>query len=154
MNKVFCISYSDFGYLLSEQNWKIEIKKLDEYEYGVYEDILVSGPFLIKRRFLSNLPDIFDDCSEKKSEPVLPEEIKRFIFKKDNIDVIVIGSKEFSVLFPDDSRDEFGCVSVDPQRISCNSADPENLAEDVVILASGGVDLNNPDLNSQEAENV
>ncbi len=147
MEKVFCISYSDFGYLLSEQEWKIEIKQLEEYEYGVFEDILSSGPFLIKRRFLSNLPDIFDDCSEKKSEPVLPEDIKRLILNRDDTEVLVIGSNEFMQLFSDENKDEFGCVCVERQRITCNTADPEDLAEDVVILASCGVDLNNPDLN-------
>jgi hypothetical protein len=147
MNKVFCISYSDFGYLLSEQDWPVEIRKLEEFDYGVYEDILRSGPFLIKRRFLSNLPDIFDDCSEKKSEPVLPEDIKRLILNRDDTEVLVIGSNEFMQLFSDENKDEFGCVCVERQRITCNTADPEDLAEDVVILASCGVDLNNPDLN-------
>lgn len=147
MDKVFCISYSDFGYLLSEQVWKVEIKKLEDYEYGVYEDILSSGPFLIKRRFLSNLPDIFGDSSEKKSEPVLPEEIKRFILKREDSDVYVISSSDFEQLFSDEKRDEYGCVSVELNRITCKCADPEDLAEDVVILASGGIDLNNPDLN-------
>lgn len=147
MEKVFCISYSDFGYLLSEQDWKVEIKKLDDYDYGVFEDILSSGQFLIKRRFLSNLPDIFDDCSETKSEPVLPEDIKRFIFKRGDREVYVISSTDFEQLFSLDSRDEYGCVFVEQNRITCKCADPEDLAEDVVILASGGFDLNNPDLN-------
>ncbi|MBE6423937.1 hypothetical protein [Succinivibrio dextrinosolvens] len=147
MNKVFCISYSNFGYLLSEQNWTVEIRKLEEFDYGVYEDILRSGQFLIKRRFLSSLPDIFDDCSEKKSEPVLPEDIKRLILNRDDTEVLVIASNDFIQLFSDESKDEFGCVCVDRERITCSTADPEDLAEDVVILASCGVDLNNPDLN-------
>ena len=77
----------------------------------------------------------------------LPEDIKRFIFKRGDREVYVISSTDFEQLFSLDSRDEYGCVFVEQNRITCKCADPEDLAEDVVILASGGIDLNNPDLN-------
>ena len=36
MSKVFAISYSNFGYLLTDLIYQIEIKKLEDYDYGLY----------------------------------------------------------------------------------------------------------------------
>ncbi len=149
MSKVYCIGYSDYGFLLSEQDWNVEIRKLDGCDYGVYEDILKSGPFTIVRRFLSGLPDIFDE-TDKKSEPVLPEDISRLIIRRDGIDVVVISSTDFMQLFGGETKDEYGCVLTDEELISCKPADKEDLAEDVVILSSVSVDLNNPESDFSE----
>ncbi len=145
MSKIFCISYSDFGFLLTEQEWNLKIRKLEGYEYGVYEDVLSSGPFILKRRFLSNLPDIFDDTDEKKSEPLLPEDIKRLILERDSKAVYVISSNDFDRLFSDSSKDQYGCVQTDDSVIDCSLKDSEDLAEDVVLLCACGQDLNSPD---------
>jgi len=144
MSKIFCISYSDFGFLLSEQEWKLTIRKLEGYDYGVFEDELLAGPFVIKRRFLSNLPDIFDDADEKKSEPLLPSDIKRLILERDGTEVYVISSNDFARLFAQSPKDEYGCVQTDESVIDCSIKDSEDLAEDVVLLCACGQDLNCP----------
>lgn len=51
MSKIYCISYSDFGYLLTEKDWSIKIHKLKDYDFEVYEDLLTSDVITLKRRF-------------------------------------------------------------------------------------------------------
>ena len=45
----------------------------------------------------------------------------------------------------DISKDEFGFVKIDKALITCNQYSSEDLAEDVVLLASNGIDLNSTD---------
>ena len=33
MSEIYCISYSDFGYLLTEKDWSIKIHKLKDYDF-------------------------------------------------------------------------------------------------------------------------
>ena len=57
MSEIYCISYSDFGYLLTEKDWSIKIQKLKDYDFEVYEDLLTADDITLKRRFLGSVPD-------------------------------------------------------------------------------------------------
>lgn len=65
MSEIYCISYSDFGYLLTEKDWSIKIQKLKDYDFEVYEDLLTAGDITLKRRFLGSVPDLL------KTVPIL-----------------------------------------------------------------------------------
>ena len=145
MSEIYCISYSDFGYLLTERNWSIKIQKLKDYDFDVYEDLLTSDTLTLKRRFLGSVPDLFENSSDFKSEPELPSDIERFLMTYNGIEVVVVGSYDFERLFRDKTKDEFGFVKVDKALIDCNLYLSEDLAEDVVLLASNGIDLNSTD---------
>ena len=109
MSKVFAISYSNFGYLLTDLIYQIEIKKLEDYDYGLYEDILTADEIVIKRRFLANLSSVFDNenTQEVQAEAELPSDVTRFIMTYKGTDVVVIGSHDFELLFINDgSRDQ------------------------------------------------
>lgn len=142
MSEIYCISYSDFGYLLTEKDWSIKIQKLKDYDFDVYEDLLTSDTLTLKRRFLGSVPDLFENSSDFKSEPELPSDIERFLMTYNGIEVVVVGSYDFDRLFKDKTKDELGFVKVDKSLISCNQYSSEDLAEDVVLLASNGLDLN------------
>lgn len=79
MSEIYCISYSDFGYLLTEKDWSIKIHKLKDYDFEVYEDLLTSDVITLKRRFLGSVPDLFENSADFKSEPELPSDIERFL---------------------------------------------------------------------------
>lgn len=145
MFEIYCISYSDFGYLLTEKDWSIKIQKLKDYDFDVYEDLLTSDTLTLKRRFLGSVPELFENRSDFKSEPELPTDIERFLMTYNGIEVVVVGSYDFERLFRDKTKDELGFVKVDKSLISCNQYSSEDLAEDVVLLASNGLDLNSTD---------
>lgn len=151
MSEIYCISYSDFGYLLTEKDWSIKIHKLKDYDFEVYEDLLTSEGITLKRRFLGSVPDLFENSSEFKSEPELPSDIERFLMTYNGTEVVVVGSYDFERLFSgkdkdsDKAKDEYGFVKVDKALITCNQYSSEDLAEDVVLLASNGIDLNSTD---------
>lgn len=65
MSEIYCISYSDFGYLLTEKDWSIKIQKLKDYDFEVYEDLLTADDITLKRRFLGSVPDLL------KTVPIL-----------------------------------------------------------------------------------
>lgn len=147
MSELYCISYSDFGYLLTEKDWSIKIHKLKDYDFEVYEDLLTSDGITLKRRFLGSVPDLFENSSEFKSEPELPSDIEIFLMTYNGTEVVVVGSYDFERLFSgkDKAKDEYGFVKVDKALFTCNQYSSEDLAEDVVLLASNGIDLNSTD---------
>lgn len=142
MSEIYCISYSDFGYLLTEKDWSIKIQKLKDYDFEVYEDLLTADKITLKRRFLGSVPDLFENSADFKSEPELPSDIDRFLMTYQGIEVMVLGSYDFDRLFKDKEKDSLGFVKVDKALVTCNQYSAEDLAEDVVLLASNGMDLN------------
>lgn len=142
MSEIYCISYSDFGYLLTEKDWSIKIQKLKDYDFEVYEDLLTADDITLKRRFLGNVPDLFENSSDFKSEPELPYDVERFLMTYHGVEVMVLGSYDFDRLFKDKEKDSLGFVKVDKELVTCNQYSLEDLAEDVVLLASNGMDLN------------
>lgn len=142
MSEIYCISYSDFGYLLTEKDWSIKIQKLKDYDFEVYEDLLTADKITLKRRFLGSVPDLFENSADFKSEPELPSDIDRFLMTYQGIEVMVLGSYDFDRLFKDKEKDSLGFVKVDKALVSINQYSAEDLAEDVVLLASNGMDLN------------
>lgn len=142
MSDIYCISYSDFGYLLTENDWSVSIHKLKDYDFEVYEDLLEADGITLKRRFLGNVPSLFEDSSAFKAEPELPSDIERFLMTYKNTEVAVIGSYDFDRLFKGKTKDSLGFVLVDKAQITCSLYSAEDLAEDVVLLASNGTDLN------------
>lgn len=151
MSEIYCISYSDFGYLLTEKDWSIKIQKLKDYDFEVYEDLLTADDITLKRRFLGSLPDLFENSSDFKSEPELPYDVERFLMTYHGVEVMVLGSYDFDRLFKDKEKDSLGFVKekdslgfvkVDKELVTCNQYSLEDLAEDVVLLASNGMDLN------------
>ena len=145
MSEIYCISYSDFGYLLTEKDWSIKIQKLKDYDFEVYEDLLTSDGITLKRRFLGSVPDLFENSSEFKAEPELPGDIERFLMTYNGTEVLVVGSYDFERLLSGKTKDEFGFAKVDKALITCNQYSSEDLAEDVMLLASNGIDLNSTD---------
>lgn len=95
MSEIYCISYSDFGYLLTEKDWSIKIQKLKDYDFEVYEDLLTAGGITLKRRFLGSVPDLFENSSDFKSEPELPYDVERFLMTYHGVEVMVLGSYDF-----------------------------------------------------------
>lgn len=142
MSEIYCISYSDFGYLLTEKDWSIKIQKLKGYDFDVYEDLLTADKITLKRRFLGSVPDLFENSADFKSEPELPSDIDRFLMTYQGLEVMVLGSYDFDRLFKDKEKDSLGFVKVDKALVTCNQYSAEDLAEDVVLLASNGMDLN------------
>lgn len=142
MSEIYCISYSDFGYLITEKDWSIKIQKLKDYDFEVYEDLLTADDITLKRRFLGNVPDLFENSSDFKSEPELPYDVERFLMTYHGVEVMVLGSYDFDRLFKDKEKDSLGFVKVDKELVTCNQYSLEDLAEDVVLLASNGMDLN------------
>lgn len=142
MSEIYCISYSDFGYLLTEKDWSIKIQKLKDYDFEVYEDLLTADKITLKRRFLGCVPDLFENSADFKSEPELPSDIERFLMTYQGLEVMVLGSYDFDRLFKDKEKDSLGFVKVDKALVTCNQYSLEDLAEDVVLLASNGMDLN------------
>lgn len=142
MSEIYCISYSDFGYLLTEKDWSIKIQKLKDYDFEVYEDLLTADDITLKRRFLDSVPDLFENSSDFKSEPELPYDVERFLMTYHGVEVMVLGSYDFDRLFKDKEKDSLGFVKVDKELVTCNQYSLEDLAEDVVLLASNGMDLN------------
>ena len=142
MSEIYCISYSDFGYLLTEKDWSIKIQKLKDYDFEVYEDLLTADDITLKRRFLGRVPDLFENSSDFKSEPELPYDVERFLMTYHGVEVMVLGSYDFDRLFKDKEKDSLGFVKVDKELVTCNQYSLEDLAEDVVLLASNGMDLN------------
>lgn len=142
MSEIYCISYSDFGYLLTEKDWSIKIQKLKDYDFEVYEDLLTADDITLKRRFLGSVPDLFENSSYFKSEPELPYDVERFLMTYHGVEVMVLGSYDFDRLFKDKEKDSLGFVKVDKELVTCNQYSLEDLAEDVVLLASNGMDLN------------
>lgn len=142
MSEIYCISYSDFGYLLTEKDWSIKIQKLKDYDFEVYEDLLTADDITLKRRFLGIVPDLFENSSDFKSEPELPYDVERFLMTYHGVEVMVLGSYDIDRLFKDKEKDSLGFVKVDKELVTCNQYSLEDLAEDVVLLASNGMDLN------------
>lgn len=142
MSEIYCISYSDFGYLLTEKDWSIKIQKLKDYDFEVYEDLLTADDITLKRHFLGSVPDLFENSSDFKSEPELPYDVERFLMTYHGVEVMVLGSYDFDRLFKDKEKDSLGFVKVDKELVTCNQYSLEDLAEDVVLLASNGMDLN------------
>ena len=142
MSEIYCISYSDFGYLLTEKDWSIKIQKLKDYDFEVYEDLLTADDITLKRRFLVSVHDLFENSSDFKSEPELPYDVERFLMTYHGVEVMVLGSYDFDRLFKDKEKDSLGFVKVDKELVTCNQYSLEDLAEDVVLLASNGMDLN------------
>lgn len=142
MSEIYCISYSDFGYLLTEKDWSIKIQKLKDYDFEVYEDLLTADDITLKRRFLGSVPDLSENSSDFKSEPELPYDVERFLMTYHGVEVMVLGSYDFDRLFKDKEKDSLGFVKVDKELVTCNQYSLEDLAEDVVLLASNGMDLN------------
>lgn len=142
MSEIYCISYSDFGYLLTEKDWSIKIQKLKDYDFEVYEDLLTADDITLKRRFLVSMHDLFENSSDFKSEPELPYDVERFLMTYHGVEVMVLGSYDFDRLFKDKEKDSLGFVKVDKELVTCNQYSLEDLAEDVVLLASNGMDLN------------
>lgn len=142
MSEIYCISYSDFGYLLTEKDWSIKIQKLKDYDFEVYEDLLTADDITLKRCFLGSVPDLFENSSDFKSEPELPYDVERFLMTYHGVEVMVLGSYDFDRLFKDKEKDSLGFVKVDKELVTCNQYSLEDLAEDVVLLASNGMDLN------------
>lgn len=142
MSEIYCISYSDFGYLLTEKDWSIKIQKLKDYDFEVYEDLLTADDITLKRRFLGSVPDLSENSSDFKSEPELPYDVERFLMTYHGVEVMVLGSYDFDRLFKDKEKDSFSFVKVDKELVTCNQYSLEDLAEDVVLLASNGMDLN------------
>ena len=142
MSEIYCISYSDIGYLLTEKDWSIKIQKLKDYDFEVYEDLLTADDITLKRRFLGSVPDLSENSSDFKSEPELPYDVERFLMTYHGVEVMVLGSYDFDRLFKDKEKDSFGFVKVDKELVTCNQYSLEDLAEDVVLLASNGMDLN------------
>lgn len=140
MSDIYVLGYSDFGFLLMDKIFNIAVKKVEGYDYGVYEDILKSGQICIKRRFLDTKNSIID--SDDKSEPLLPEDISRFEMTYKGLRAFVVSSLDADTIFADDEADDDGFIRITEDRLTCASTDPELLAEDVVILASNGQDLN------------
>lgn len=89
MSEIYCISYSDFGYLLTEKDWSIKIQKLKDYDFEVYEDLLTADDITLKRRFLGSVPDLFENSSDFKSEPELPYDVERFLMTYHGVEVMV-----------------------------------------------------------------
>lgn len=148
MSQVFCIGYSDFGYLLSDNDWSIRQNDLTDMLYGLYEDELSGQDFVIHRRYLANTNnqeslDNGDEDSEHGEILELPEEIDRVKITYKGVVVRVIGSYEFESLFGHMTKDKYGLVLVEDSSIVCKRADPENLSEDIVILALNRDDLDN-----------
>ncbi|MGN1281863.1 MAG: hypothetical protein ACI4UM_08190 [Succinivibrio sp.] len=148
MSKVYCIAYSNFGYFLSDLKWSVTKNDLSPILYGLYEDELTCGDFVICRRYLSgnaSLPDSDSDCDESDRDEILelPEEIERVKITYKGCKVLVIGTYEFDSLFGDLQKDEYGLVYVEESLVDCRRADPENLSEDIVMLALGSSDLDN-----------
>lgn len=142
MSEIYCISYSDFGYLLTEKDWSIKIQKLKDYDFEVYEDLLTAYDITLKRRFLVSMHDLFENSSDFKSELELPYDVERFLMTYHGVEVMVLGSYDFDRLFKDKEKDSLGFVKVDKELVTCNQYSLEDLAEDVVLLASNGMDLN------------
>lgn len=142
MSEIYCISYSDFGYLLTEKDWSIKIQKLKDYDFEVYEDLLTADDITLKRRFLGSVPDLSENSSDFKSEPELPYDVERFLMTYHGVEVMVLGSYDIDRLFKDKEKDSLGFVKVDKELVTCNQYSLEDLAEDVVLLASNGMDLN------------
>lgn len=145
MSEIYCISYSDFGYLLTDWLWSISIVKLEDCDYGVFEDVLKADDIVIRRRFLGNVPSLFEDSSEFKSEPQLPSDVERFLMTYHGIEAIVVSSYDFDRLFSNKSKDSSVFVKAEKSEITLKACQQEDLAEDVVLLASNGIDLNNTD---------
>ena len=108
MSEIYCISYSDFGYLLTEKDWSIKIQKLKDYDFEVYEDLLTADDITLKRRFLGSVPDLFENSSDFKSEPELPYDVERFLMTYHGVEVMVLGSYDFDRLFKDKEKDSLG----------------------------------------------
>ena len=72
MSEIYCISYSDFGYLLTEKDWSIKIQKLNDSDFEVYEDLLTADDSTRKRRFLGSVPDLFENSSDFSAEHERP----------------------------------------------------------------------------------
>lgn len=90
MSEIYCISYSDFGYLLTEKDWSIKIQKLKDYDFEVYEDLLTADDITLKRRFLGSVPDLFENSSDFKSEPELPYDVERFLMTYHGVEDVVL----------------------------------------------------------------
>ena len=59
------------------------------------------------------------------------------------VTVVLNGKKEMLKLtIKDKEKDSLGFVKVDKELVTCNQYSLEDLAEDVVLLASNGMDLN------------
>ena len=86
--------------------------------------------------------DLFENSSDFKSEPELPYDVERFLMTYHGVEVMVLGSYDFDRLFKDKEKDSLGFVKVDKELVTCNQYSLEDLAEDVVLLASNGMDLN------------
>ncbi len=146
MSKIFCISYSDYGYLLTQTEFLIKTVQLTDI---LFENILISGEIEIRRRFV-NVPRLFDD---DHSEPLLTDDTERFSMKYMGIKVKVIDSYKFTEIAKNIKPDPLGFVKMDEDEIPCESVDQENLAEDLVLLASNGIELNDISL-VQRAQGV
>ena len=105
---------------------------------------MTADEIVIKRRFLANLSSVFDNenTQEVQAEAELPSDVTRFIMTYKGTDVVVIGSHDFELLFKDKATDDKGFIETDSTVVEGKSQDLENLAEDVVLLASNGIDLN------------
>ena len=146
MSKIFCISYSDYGYLLTQTEFSIKTVQLTDI---LFENIFISGEIEIRRRFV-NVPRIFDD---DHSEPLLTDDTQRFTMKYKDTQVKVIDSYKFAELTKGIKPDLLGFIKMDENEITCNGVDQENLAEDLVLLASNGIELNDISL-AQSAQGV
>lgn len=135
MSKIFCISYSDYGFVLNQLKFSIKTVQLTDI---LFENILSCDDIEIRRRFV-NVPRLFDD---DHSEPLLPDDCERFLMTYKNTKVKVIDSYIYAELSKDKEKDEFGFILMEEEQVTCNSVDLEYLAEDLVLLASDGIDLN------------
>ncbi|MGN0902519.1 MAG: hypothetical protein ACI4M9_04465 [Succinivibrio sp.] len=139
MSKVYCMSYSDYGYLLTNTEFEIKTVKLENYEYDVFENILKADRFVLKRHFLKPSA-LFED--EDDSLLPLPEEIARLDITYDSLPVYVTGTFEFESAFSGLKKNSFGLVLLEPEALTVPVYNLEDLAEDLVMLASNGIDLN------------
>lgn len=143
MNKLYCISYSDFGSLLTDEIFDIRVRKLEGCDYGVYEDVLTASDLVILRRFIANTPSVFDD--EPDSSDSLPPEIRRIVLTYKGIELKVIPSLDFQRLFGKEQKNEKAMVLTD-DTAALPCYDEQTLSEDVLLLASNGADLNDPSI--------
>ena len=144
MSKAYVLSYQDFGALLVDEIFAITIRKYDKCDYNVYENVLTKDKLCLIRRFFKAPVNLFED---DHSEALLPEDIVRFEMTYEDIPVIVVGSLDMDNLFKDKGdKNQYGMVAVDDSLVTCKPTDLEHLAEDVVLLASNGIDLNEPNL--------
>jgi len=142
MSKVYCISYSDFGALITDGEFDISIVRLDEFDYPVYEDVLLRGKLHVKRRFLNRINSVFDEDAQYEAE--LPSEIKRLELSYDGLELYVIPGLDFNRLFEGQMLNEYGMVLTDLPSERLPFYDDETLSEDIVMLCPNGVDLNDP----------